>query len=412
MVSKTVFVRPFTWLLPLWIAAVVLVSRTLFAGDVLPRDPSRTITLDDFNGQTFLQAMQASNGIYAKTLTDSTASVTIVSPDAINAAATEFDPKVGKTLYGTFKNGESDFTSIVGQIQSKSLSPQEIFSKLTPLITNLKYADDAKYAVQRCGDIALLASSSGTLVQIDPDHYFYNIAYLTSEAGRSYGVASTTRALLDQSDSGFLTELNTYLEDASASETSSFFTALLRVLTQCDSTNAGNLPDSTQVVTTDFITIYTAELIRHNKVNLDVSTDPWEIDLAEVTLLTDYGAKAGMVMQGGKLVTGTASDYGTSSIGDTRSDFTKLAKFITTYETTHHPNLVNAIMTLTPISDPTISLAVDGDVFRRVMVYLNRSEFQDSVKSNAGPLTSAVIALLKQVRKDSSKITTYIQSQP
>ena len=412
MVSKTIFVRPLTRLLSLSMVAVLLVSRTSFASDVLPRDPSRTITLNDFNGQTFLQAMQASNGIYAKIQTDSTASVTIASPAAINAAVAEFDPKVGKTLYGTFKNGESDFTSIVGQIQNQSLSPQQIFLTLAPLITNLKYADDARYAPERCGDIALLASSSGTVVQIDPDHYFYNIAYLTAEPGRSYGVASRTRALLDQSDKGFLTELNSYLEDASAAETSSFFTALLRVLTQCDSTNAGNLPDSTQVVTTDFITIYTAELIRHNKVNLEVSKDPWEIDLAEVTLLTDYGAKSGMVMQGGKLVTGTASDYGTSSIGDTRSDFTKLAKLITTYETSNHPTLVNAILTLTPISDPTISSAVDGDVFRRVMVYLNRAEFQDSVKSNAGPLTSAVISLLKQVRKDSSKITTYIQSQP
>jgi hypothetical protein len=172
------------------------------------------------------------------------------------------------------------------------------------------------------------------------------------------------------------------------------------------------LPDSTQVVTTDFITIYTAELIRHNKANLDVSTNPWEIDLGEVTLLTDYIAKSGMMMQDGKLVPGSASDYGTHSIGVSRDDFTKLAKFITSYETTNHPNLVNAIITLTPISDSTISSAVDGDIFRRVMVYLNRSEFQDSVKSNAGSLTNAVIALLKQVRKDSSKITIYIQSQP
>ncbi len=42
----------------------------------------------------------------------------------------------------------------------------------------------------------------------------------------------------------------------------------------------------------------------------------------------------------------------------------------------------------------------------------NRAEFQSDVKSNAGPLTKAVIALLKQMRKDSTKITTHIQSQP
>ena len=214
----------------------LLITCPCRADDLLPRDASRTIDLSDFIGQTFLQAMQASNGIYAKTQTDSTTAVTIASPIDITTDVAEFDPKVARVLYGEFTGHQADFSSIVLQIQGKSLSPQNIFSTLTPLIINLSSPGDIKFAPERCGDICLLTSSSGTLVHIDPDHYFYNIAYLSPEPGRSYAVASTNRALLDQSDGGYLTELGDYLDSASANENSSLYTSLFRILTQCDAT--------------------------------------------------------------------------------------------------------------------------------------------------------------------------------
>ena len=119
-----------------------------------------------------------------------------------------------------------------------------------------------------------------------------------------------------------------------------------------------------------------------------------------------------MVMQSGKLVPNSVSFYGSGSIGTFESDFRSLAKLITTYETTNHPKLVNAMLSLTPITNARIASDVDGDVFRRVFVYMSRIEFAETVHANATPLTSAVVALLKQIRKDSAKITTYIQSQP
>jgi hypothetical protein len=174
-----------------------------------------------------------------------------------------------------------------------------------------------------------------------------------------------------------------------------------------------------QVTATDFLAIYTAELDRHVMVNLVPSTHSWEIDLAEVTFLTSYGAPSGMVMKSGSLVPGTAVAYfavGTSGsgIGETRKDFVKLATQITTFESDaqHHPELVNAIVNLTPISDQKILSQIKGDVIRRYLVYLNRSEFQSNVQSHSSDLVNAMVAFLKQINADNSQITQQIHSNP
>src|SRR5262249_24005778 len=153
--------------------------------------------------------------------------------------------------------------------------------------------------------------------------------------------------------------------------------------------------------------------------NLDVNKHPWEIDVAEVTLLTSYGAASGMVMKNGSLVPGTAVDYyakGTSGsgIGETRADFMRLAKDITTFENDpqHHPDLVQKIVDLTPIQDPSILTAIDGDVFRRFLVFLNRPEFESNVTSRADALVLSMNALLLQIRADQADITTFVSNNP
>lgn len=154
-------------------------------------------------------------------------------------------------------------------------------------------------------------------------------------------------------------------------------------------------------------------------VNLAPATHPWEIDLAEVTFLTSYGAASGMVMKNGALVPGTAVAYygvGTagSGIGETRTDFVKLATKITTFENqaNQHPSLVTAIVNLTPITDPTVLSAVNGDVIRRFLVYLNRPEFQSNVQAHSTDLVNAVVAFLRQINADHSQITQYIHNHP
>jgi hypothetical protein len=394
------------------------------AGTVLlPRGADRTIDLSSLVGQTYLQAMQApGSGIFDKTEADNGAAVTIAPADQIVAVVNQFDSKVSQQVVGMFKNGQADFQSVMSTIQGKSFSPQTIRGGIQPFISssNLKPSASPNIAVDASADMALLASGSGTLITIDQANYFYNVGYQKPnvKSGRSYAVASG-RSLLDPSDKDYLTEMAAYLKPATTPDAGPFYAAILKVLTNCNSSDYATLPAPAQVTATDFLAIYTAELDRHVMVNLVPSTHPWEIDLAEVTFLTSYGAASGMVMKNGALVPGTAVAYyavGTSGsgIGETRKDFVKLATQITTFESDaqHHPELVNAIVNLTPISDQKILSQVKGDVIRRYLVYLNRPEFQSSIQSHASDFVNAMVAFLKQINADNSQITQYIYSNP
>jgi hypothetical protein len=394
------------------------------AGTVLlPRGADRTIDLSSFAGQTYLQAMQASgSGIFDKTQADDGANVTIATADQIVADVNQFDSKISQQVFGMFKNGQADFQSVMSKIQGKSFSPQTIRAGIQPFISssNRKTSASPNIAVDASADMALLASGSGTLVTIDPANYFYNLGYQKPDvkSGRSYAVASG-RALLDPSDRDYLTEMAAYLNPVTTPDAGPFYTAILKVLTSCNTSDYATLPVAAQVTATDFLAIYTAELDRHVMVNLVPGTHPWEIDLAEVTFLTSYGAPSGMVMKSGSLVPGTAVAYfavGTSGsgIGETRKDFVKLATQITTFESDaqHHPELVNAIVNLTPISDQKILSQIKGDVIRRYLVYLNRSEFQSNVQSHSSDLVNAMVAFLKQINADNSQITQQIHSNP
>lgn len=390
---------------------------------LLPRGADRTIDLSSLAGQTYLQAMQASgSGIFDKTQADDGTNVTIATADQIVADVNQFDSKISQQVFGMFKNGQADFQSVMSKIQGKSFSPQTIRGGIQPFISssNRNASASPNIAVDASADMALLASGSGTLVTIDPANYFYNLGYQKPnvKSGRSYAVASG-RSLLDPSDRDYLTEMAAYLKPVTTPDAGPFYTAILKVLTSCNTSDYATLPAAAQVTATDFLAIYTAELDRHVMVNLVPSTHPWEIDLAEVTLLTSYGAPSGMVMKNGSLVPGTAVAYfavGTSGsgIGETRKDFVKLATQITTFESgaQQHPELVNAIVNLTPISDQKILSQVKGDVMRRYLVYLNRSEFQSNAQSHSSDLVNAMVAFLKQINTDNSQITQFIHSNP
>jgi hypothetical protein len=423
-------------LLGLWLISVSALMAFLLIGTIrpagtsapagtvlLPRGAERTIDLSSFSGQSYLQAMEASSsGIFDKTQADDGASVTIATAEQIVADVNQFDAKVSQQVFGMFENGQADFQSLMSKVQGQSFSPQTIRGGIQHFISsaNLKAGASPNIAVDASADMALLASGSGTLVTIDPANYFYNLGYQKPnvKSGRSYAVASG-RALLDPSDKDYLTEMAAYLKPVTTPDAGPFYTALLKVLTSSDPSDYRTLSAPAQVTATDFLAIYTAELNRHVMVNLVPSTHPWEIDLAEVTFLTSYGAPSGMVMKNGSLVPGTAVAYyavGTSGsgIGETRKDFVKLATRITTFESDpqHHPELVKAIVNLTPISDQKILSQVSGDVLRRYLVYLNRSEFQANVQSHSSDLVNAMVAFLKQINTDNSQITQYIQSNP
>jgi hypothetical protein len=390
--------------------ALAIPLRSQDVNGVFARDAARTVDLANFAGKPYLLTMLDPSGIYAVTQKDDITPVVIAKPDEISAAVALFDPDLAADLYGEFTNGESDFTAIVGQIQGHSLSPKQIRSALSPFITHLKNPSRADITLDRSYGVALLASSSGSLVRINSQSAFYNVAYQSPivQSGRSYGIASK-RKLLDQSDSGYLAELDAYLKTTPSTDATNLNTAILNLLAESDSSGLGVLPDAGQIVATDFLTIYTAELIRHNMVNLDMNKDPWEVDLGEITLLANYCAPAGMIMESGKLVPGAINTYGYGAIGDHRKDFTNLAKNIESFERAKHPNLITAVETLTPISNQKIANSVSGDVFRRLLVYANLPAAQTELQQNATSLVSAINNLLDQVRLDRNEITSSIQ---
>jgi hypothetical protein len=403
--------RPLSALL-LTLSALVISATAQNVDKGLVRDATRTIDLSHFVGKPYLVTILDPNGIYAATQKDDITPVVIAKPTTITAAVATFDPSLAANLYGEFLGGESDFTAIIGHIQGKSLSPRQIRSTLLPFITHLKSPARANLALDRSYEAALLASSSGVLVQIDANNAFYNVAYQSPivQSGRSYGVAPG-RKLLDQSDRAYLRELDAYLKTAKSTDAVKLDSIILELLAKSTSSGLAALPNSGQVAATDFLTIYTAELIRHNMVNLDMSKDPWEVDLGEVTLLANYCAPAGMVMVNGKLISGSTSVYGTSAIGEHRKDFTALARQIEAFERSTHPNLISAVEKLTPIPDQATANSVSGDVFRRLLVYVNLPGTQMGLQQNATRLVSAMTDLLKHVRIDSSQITSSIQTK-
>lgn len=380
-------------------------------GVILPRTPGQTVSLATGTPRSYLETASSETGIFKEVNGDATTPVRILDADAITSLVDQFDSTLRDNLYSEFKNGEADFRSIVAHISGQSMLPEQVRTSLQPFITNLEDPGRASLALSRISDISLIASSSGILINLDTNNYFYNVAYQTPivQSGRSYGV-SGGRNLLDQSDAGYLGELDAYLKTASADEASKFYRAVFQILVQSSGGGLSSLIPSGQIAATDFMTVYTAELIRHNMVNLDPVTDPWEIDIGEVTLATNYGATSGQVMVNGKLTPGTADAYGKKAIGDTRKDFMKLDQQISAFETAQHPALVKAVLQLTNITDESILSAVGTDIFRRVFVFLNRPEFQSDIDAHSDAFVTAIAALLAQVRTDSGQITAYVKS--
>ena len=378
---------------------------------LIPRTDAQTTTFSTAAGDPYMESARAPGGLFEKLKTDANTPVQIATADRMAALIDQFDPALSNDLYNEFTNGKQDFQMIVSHIAGRSLLPQQVRAAVRPFITHLKNPSRASLTLARVSDICLLTSSSGPLVQINAGSYFYNIAYQSPivQSGRSYAVAPNRR-LLDQSDAGYLRELDAYLKSASAAEVSSFYRVLFQLLAQSNAGALGNLTGPGQTAATDFTAVYTAELIRHNMVNLDVAKDPWEIDIGEVTLTTDYGATAGQVMVNGQLVAGTADVYGKQAIGETRKDFAKLDRAITAFETAQHPLLVNNVVQLTGIQDQAALKSVGNDVFRQVFVYLNGPANQVNIKAISGALVDAMVALLAQVRADTSQITAYVKS--
>ncbi len=137
----------------------------------------------------------------------------------------------------------------------------------------------------------------------------------------------------------------------------------------------------------------------------DLKKHDWENALAELTLVSAYAEKAGLVQQEDKLVAGTPSDWrykGTQGSGIGGKSGMQRRSF--------QVKVCAAARDLKMASLAAID-AITGkksDCFNGIMRYLNSFETQASVKKNAQKLTNAVVEFLKDIRTRSDEITAEI----
>jgi hypothetical protein len=196
-----------------------------------------------------------------------------------------------------------------------------------------------------------LTGGIGAKVKIDDNNYNYHALYMTGKtnphvevmSGRSFA-SSPGRNVGDATDPEYLRDLSKYLKETE--DQKSFYHAMILALASSDSSEWSQLSNQGQLVLSDFLTVYTAESVRHLMVNLKHGSHPWEIDLAAVTFVSAVSAKLDQVVTGGVLVNGdlggwfapspnnVAGGPQRSGIGITRKDRIKFQKVIHSYEMT------------------------------------------------------------------------------
>jgi hypothetical protein len=396
------------------VLSVVLATSSVAKADL---KTNKSLELGDFRGSSFFQMMSSSNGIKSALDSDENQSFTIASFDEVQAAKSHFDPSVYAKVVKLFADQDSGFEKLVDTLAGTSATPATmagVIGKALEAPGLLKSPDAIGLAAVTIAPFLSMASGAGTVVRIDGENSYYNFGYKAGstdptelakdvKSGRSFG-ASVGHQALDASDVYYLKELDSFLSEST--DPTNFYQNLLDVLVNCDSSQYPTLDQSAQTVSTDFFAIYTAELDRNMMTGL--KQHPWENDLAEVTLLSAYGNRAGKVEKSGQLVEGVASDYfgvgkSGSGIGETRKDRMALQLSVSNAERKINPALTGEI-------DQLIGTNSNQDIIHGLMVYLNNPSNQDSIRQNADRLVSAMVGFLSDIHNQDNLITQSIQN--
>jgi hypothetical protein len=257
---------------------------------------------------------------------------------------------------------------------------------------------------------SLIKKGAGVAIRIDKNNYIFNVGYNDGstpnddiKSGRSYGVGPTGKES-DPSDLAYLTELENYLK-SEPNAVGDFVEALMLALTNCDTSKWSQLSKAGQIVATDFIAIYTAELDRHLMVNLDPHKHPWEIDLAAATFVSVFSVESGKIMKDGALSDSSIKDWWAkgkvgSGIGETRRDRIKLQKAIAEIE-----NNSQATAAMKAKLNTT-----DNDVIQVMLEYLASDKAPDDMSNGEGDeLTKIMKDYLLTIKSDSQNIVNTIK---
>ncbi|MGZ3659269.1 MAG: hypothetical protein ACXVCK_04190 [Bdellovibrionota bacterium] len=258
----------------------------------------------------------------------------------------------------------------------------------------------------------LIEAGAGVAIRIDDKNYFFNVGYGSGsngaddlKSGRSYGVGPTHRQS-DPSDIAYLTELEQYLK-GEPQNAQKFYQAILEVILNCDTSGWSELSQNGQIVATDFLAIYTAELDRHLMIDLKPGSHPWEIDLAAATFDAAYVAASGKMVKDGELTKGSVKEFWApgkqgSGIGETRSDRKALQKILAKFEA-KAKNGSRTIETLKGLLD-----SESDDVIQSMLEYVNAPSQADKKKFDAkfvSKVESSMLEYLAAISGDADEIS-------
>lgn len=272
------------------------------------------------------------------------------------------------------------------------------------------------------GTMYALTGGIGVKVKIDDNNYNYHVLYMTGKtnpakevmSGRSFA-SSVGRGVADATDPEYLRDLSEYLK--TTKDQKPFYRALILSLANSDASEWSKLSNLGQAVLSDFLTVYTAEAVRHLMVNLKDGKHPWEIDLAAVTFVSALSAETGKVVTGGAVV---EDDLGAwfapspnnvpggpqrSGIGITRRDRIKLQLAIHKYEmgTPDGRELIRKIQAIIG------SKYNQYDVIQGIFEYLSNAYTPASMGPEAKKLADLAAEFIEVARGDADEIMKSIK---
>lgn len=267
-----------------------------------------------------------------------------------------------------------------------------------------------------------LTGGIGVKVKIDDNNYNYHVLYKTGRSnpheevmsGRSFS-SSPGRGVADATDPEYLRDLQKYLKDTQ--DERPFYRALVLSLANTDPSGFARLSNLGQAVLADFLTVYTAEAVRHQMVDLKDGVHPWEIDLAAVTVVSSLSVEIGKIVAGGQLV---SQDIGgwfapspnnkpggpqRSGIGITRRDRKKFTEAIHKFElgTPDGRELIKKIQAI-------IGTQHNGnDVIQGVFEFLSNRATPNTLGPNGTKLADLVAEFVEIARNDAEDIAKTIR---
>lgn len=273
-------------------------------------------------------------------------------------------------------------------------------------------------------DLATLYALTGGLgvkFMIDENNYNYHVMYLTGKtnphvqvmSGRSFA-SSPGRGVGDATDPEYLRDLSKFLK--STPDTKTFYRALIMAIADTNPAGWKEVSPFGQTVLSDFLTVYTAEAVRHLMVNLQNGMHPWEIDLAAVTVVSAVSSKLNAVVTGGRLVqadlgawfapspNNVAGGPQRSGIGITRKDRKIFQKAIHAYEMTQ-PDGKKLILEMQKI----VGSRYNGDdVIQATFEYLSNVQTPAKLGPHALALGNAMAMFIELAAQDAQAIAALL----